>query len=98
MRNLRWAAELAVDRDEAKSALGVAQLIALGDSDLLDEDQQLFVDAALAAVVDDAAKEVEAAGPEVEVVRAWQPLPLEPASPDDIQSTPHTGVEEPVDG
>lgn len=84
MRNLRWAAELAVSDDAAKSELGVAQLIALGDSDLLDEGQQLFVDAALEAVVGDAAEEVDAAGPDVEVVRASEPLPLEEAPPEDV--------------
>ena len=43
MRNLRWAAELAVSTDEAEAKLGVAQLNALGDSTMLDDAQQLFV-------------------------------------------------------
>jgi hypothetical protein len=67
-----------------KSELGVAQLIALGDSDLLDEAQQLFVDAALEAVIGDAAEEVEAAGPDAEVVRASEPLTQEDAPPEDV--------------
>ncbi|WP_297622874.1 hypothetical protein [Nocardioides sp.] len=98
MRNLRWAAELAVTDDEAKSALGVAQLVALGDSDLLDVDQQLFVDAALAAVVNDAVQEVEAAGPEVEVVRDWEPSSLEPPPSDDLDSTQDDEAEGSADG
>ena len=36
MRNLRWAAELAVREDDRMADLGVAQLEALLDSDLLD--------------------------------------------------------------
>lgn len=79
--------------DPARSALGVAQLIALGDSSLLDEDQQLFVDAALAAVVEDAAEEVEAAGSEVEVVRALETDALEPTLPEALESTPVKDVE-----
>lgn len=35
MRNLRWATELAVSNDSAKAGLGIAQLRALGESDLL---------------------------------------------------------------
>jgi hypothetical protein len=51
MRSLRWAAQLAVEGDEAKAELGVAHLRALGKSDILDSDGQRFIDAALAAVV-----------------------------------------------
>jgi hypothetical protein len=40
MRNLRWAAELAASEEERKSELGVAQLTALGESDLLDAGDQ----------------------------------------------------------
>lgn len=71
MRTLRWAAELAVTPDDdAKAALGVAQLTALGESDLLDDAQKLFVGAALDAVLEDAVEEVEEAGEDAEVVRA----------------------------
>ncbi|MDQ2837139.1 MAG: hypothetical protein M3Y42_15225 [Actinomycetota bacterium] len=59
MRTLQWAAELAVDGNEAKAALGVSQLEALADSNLSDPDVQAFVDAALDAVVYDVADEVE---------------------------------------
>lgn len=98
MRNLRWAAELAVSDDAAKSALGVAQLIALGDSELLDEGQQLFIDAALEAVVGDAAEEVEAAGPDAEVVRASESLGLEESPPGDVSLEIESGSEGASDG
>ena len=52
MRTLRWAAELAIDnQNEARARLGVDQLLALDDSDLLDQDGQAFVDAALDTVL-----------------------------------------------
>lgn len=51
MRNLRWAAELAVHEDDRTARLGVSQLDALAESDLLDETQQAFLDAALESVV-----------------------------------------------
>lgn len=59
MRNLRWAAELAVSDDPGRADLGVAQLIALSSSDLTDQVVQTFVDAALDAVTDPAADVVE---------------------------------------
>ena len=51
MRVLRWAAELAVSDDQAHSRLGVAELGALLQSELLDEEEKDFVQAALTAVV-----------------------------------------------
>lgn len=71
MRNLRWAAELAASEEERKSELGVAQLVALGESDLLDSGDQGLVDAALASVIREPAEEIdelEAAGEDAEVV------------------------------
>jgi hypothetical protein len=73
MRTLRWAAELAIDGDERRATLGFRQLVALQDSEMLDSEQDLFVDAALDSAVDDPVSEVaeiEAAGDvaEVEVV------------------------------
>jgi hypothetical protein len=68
LRNLRWASELAVDADERKAALGVAQLNALADSDLLDESQQLFVDAALETVIRVPLEELAEAGEDAQVV------------------------------
>lgn len=69
MRTLRWAAELGVSTDAAKARLGVAQLKALADSDMLDASQQLFIDAALQAVVKPSVQELESAGPATDVVR-----------------------------
>jgi ribosome assembly protein YihI (activator of Der GTPase) len=68
MRNLRWAAELAVHEDDRKAQLGVAQLNALDASDLLDESQQLFIDAALDAVVSVPLEELDELGDDAFVV------------------------------
>lgn len=57
MRTLRWAAELAVGSED-KTQLGLAQLLALADSDLLDVAQQGFIDAALQAVVKPVVEEI----------------------------------------
>lgn len=73
MRSLRWAAELAVAGDIARAELGVAQLVALSRSDLLDEGQQLFVEAALAAVIGEAAEAIDDVGDSVEVRRRTEP-------------------------
>lgn len=51
MRNLRWAAELALDDDPKRALLGFNQLQALEVADMLDEEQKVFVTAALDAVV-----------------------------------------------
>ena len=53
MRNLRWAAELAVQEDQRRADLGVSQLAALLQSELLDEREKVFVEAALDAVYED---------------------------------------------
>ena len=68
MRNLRWAAELAVSDDENQAKLGMAQLTALGDSDMLDTKEQLFVDAAFEAAVRDPAADLDDLGEDTEVV------------------------------
>jgi len=68
MRNLRWAAELAVSEDEDQAKLGTTELIALGRSDLLDQKEQLFVDAALEATVRDPAADLDELGEDTEVV------------------------------
>lgn len=80
--------------DPARSELGVSQLNALGDSEVLDEGQQLFVDAALAAVVEDAAEEVEQAGLDTVVVRASDSITLADASSRVIRSDPETEPED----
>jgi hypothetical protein len=53
MRNLRWAAELAVREDERTAVLGAKQLMALLRSDLLDDREKVFVEAAVDAVYED---------------------------------------------
>ena len=68
MRSLRWAAELAVSDEETHARLGVAELRALGESDLLDDHQQLFIDAALNAVVRIPVAELEQLGDNAQVI------------------------------
>lgn len=52
MRNLRWAAELAVSNETAKSRLGVQELHALRKSELLTDVEQEFIDAALEVTIE----------------------------------------------
>lgn len=87
MRILRWAAELAVSDDRAHSRLGVAELGALLQSELLDEEEKDFVQAALTAVVRVPVEQIEQLGGDVKVV-AESELPTEPmaAVPSDIQA------------
>lgn len=71
MRTLRWAAELAASDKPNMAQLGVAELVALAESDLLDDSQKVFVDAALESVVQEVAEEIdeiEAAGNEADAV------------------------------
>jgi hypothetical protein len=68
MRVLRWAAELAVSDDEAHARLGVAQLGVLLSSELLDEEEKDFVQAALEAVVRVPVQQIEQLGEDVQVV------------------------------
>lgn len=68
MRNLRWAAELAVVEEDRMADLGVAQLVALLESDLLDEAEKVFVEAALGAVYQDPEAELEQWGDDAEAV------------------------------
>lgn len=72
MRLLRWASELAVSEDEREAALGVDQLIALADSDILGDSEKAFVDAALESALAEPVEEIaeiEAAGEEPEIVQ-----------------------------
>jgi hypothetical protein len=68
MRILRWAAELAVADDRAHARLGVTQLGTLLTSDLLDEEEKDFVQAALTAVVEPAVQQIEQLGEDVQVI------------------------------
>lgn len=69
MRNLRWAAELAVKEGDRMADVGVAQLEALLNSDLLDESEKVFVEAALSVVYEDPEAELDALGEDAEVVQ-----------------------------
>ncbi|WP_375497092.1 hypothetical protein [uncultured Jatrophihabitans sp.] len=69
MRNLRWAAEMSVSDDLAQARLGLAQLRALDESKMLDAEQQVFIDAALDAVLIHPVEEIDEAGGDAEVVR-----------------------------
>lgn len=79
MRILRWAAELAVSEDQAHSRLGVAELGALLQSELLDEEEKDFVQAALTAVVRVPVEQIEQLGEDVTVI-AESEVPTEPIS------------------
>jgi hypothetical protein len=80
MRILRWAAELAVSDDHAHSRLGVGELGALLQSELLDEEEKDFVQAALTAVVRvpvEQIEQIEQLGEDVKVITESD-LPTEP--------------------
>ena len=68
MRNLRWAAELAVSDDVRKARLGNRELGALQTSRMLDADDVGFIYAALDAALDVPVHAIEQAGGDVEVV------------------------------
>jgi hypothetical protein len=95
MRILRWAAELAVSDDQAHSRLGVAELGALLQSELLDEEEKDFVQAALTAVVRvpvEQIEQIEQLGQDVQVI-AESEVPTEPmaAVPSQIQAKAEEG-------
>ena len=52
MRMLRWAAELAVDKEDGRNNVGVAALSALQDSELLQRDDQDLISAVLSVSVE----------------------------------------------
>ena len=68
LRILRWAAELAVSDDPGHARLGVAELGALLTSELLDDEEKNFVQAALEAVVRVPVEQIEQLGDDVQVV------------------------------
>lgn len=69
MRTMRWAAELSMRDDDRLAKLGVSELDALLDSDLLEESEKVFIEAALDAVYDDVEAELDQLGDDVEVVQ-----------------------------
>jgi hypothetical protein len=60
MRQLRWAAELAVSDDRRKAQMGVGQLRALADAPLLSEAEKSLVDEALESAIHPAVVQIEA--------------------------------------
>jgi hypothetical protein len=76
MRNLRWAAELAVSDNEANARLGIAQLGALLGSNMLDEGEKDFVQAALKSVVRVPVEQIEQLGEKAQVIGAVDPVVL----------------------
>lgn len=79
MRSLRWAAELSVSRDDRLADLGVAPLVALLESDLLEEPEKVFVEAALDAVYEEPEAMLEDLGQDAEAVQRIE---------EDVTSTP----------
>jgi hypothetical protein len=68
MRMLRWASEQAASQDSYKARMGVAALDALSLSELLQEPDQMLVDAVIDSLIEDPIEEIEGALGEVEVV------------------------------
>jgi hypothetical protein len=71
MRMLRWASEKAVDKVEKVRYLGIAALTALGVSELLQKEDQAFIDSVIDAILDEPEteyNEAEGSG-DVEVVQ-----------------------------
>lgn len=68
MRNLRWAAELAVSDDVRQARLGNRELRALQNSRMLSSTEVDFIYAALDAALDVPVQEIEQAAGEVEIV------------------------------
>jgi hypothetical protein len=68
MRNLRWAAELAVSNETAKSRLGLQELEALRDSELLTDVEQGFIDAALKVTIEIPHQAIVQSAGEVKVI------------------------------
>jgi hypothetical protein len=68
MRNLRWAAELAVSNDAAKARLGIQELEALRDSKMLTPIEQAFIYAALDVTIEVPRQAIAQSTKDVEVV------------------------------
>ncbi|MDN5919269.1 MAG: hypothetical protein L0I76_29940 [Pseudonocardia sp.] len=70
MRMLRWASESAADEENTTLAgVGLAALEALGDSELLQAEDQVFIDKVLDAVLDPAISQYHEIPGAVEVVQ-----------------------------
>lgn len=97
MRNLRWAAELAVEQDTWRSRIGVGQLVALSESDLLDPGGQTFVDAALMTVVTRAEDKIDASDASGATTQVIEVDPVGPRPSSDTEQR-RMGATEKVDG
>ncbi|GAB3993309.1 hypothetical protein [Nocardioides marmoraquaticus] len=71
LRTMRWAAELSASREDRLAGLGVAELEALLGSDLLEESEKTFVEAALSAVYEDAEEQLDELGARGEAVEVY---------------------------
>lgn len=69
LRNMRWAAELSASDKSRLATLGVAQLEALLESDLLEDTEKIFVETALSAVYEDAEAKLDKLGDDAEAVQ-----------------------------
>lgn len=86
MRSLRWAAELSVSRDDRLADLGVAQLAALLESDLLEDPEKVFVEAALDAVYEEPEAMLEDLGEDAEAVQRIEDVTSTPSHASDVSS------------
>lgn len=73
LRNLRWAAELAVSDDIGKARLGMQELQALRDSRMLTPSEEGFVDAALRAAIEEPRQAIAQSTGQVEVIATTGP-------------------------
>lgn len=71
LRTMRWAAELSASQEDQLADLGVAELEALLGSDLLEESEKVFVEAALSAVYEDPEEQLNELGAEGETVEVF---------------------------
>lgn len=71
LRTMRWAAELSASKEDRLANLGVAELEALLDSDLLEESEKTFVEAALTAVYEDPEERLDELGAEGAAVEVY---------------------------
>jgi hypothetical protein len=92
MRNLRWAAELAVSPDDSKAQLGVAQLRSLFDSKIIGEDEKEFVLAALGVPIGALAAQIEQIEQRGEDVRVIEDPGLTAVNEVDLPSEPDPSV------
>jgi len=89
MRNLRWAAALSVSTDNRLADLGVAQLVVLLNSNLLDDSEKVFVEAALDAVYENAETAIDQVGEDAEVIQL--------VAMDDVRLTQYVDADVPLD-